>query len=100
MEVITGTSATAQSLAATVKCDQSIMEYNPTDIFTQSDLQRLTTSNSVNGDIVIRGEHLKTLENVEAINGFLGISDSTLESLGNLTEITGDFWTSFCSDPL
>ncbi|MDP1744342.1 MAG: hypothetical protein Q8L90_02120 [Bacteroidota bacterium] len=71
------------------------MEYNPTDIFTQSDLQKLTTSNSINGNIVIRGEHLKKLEKVETIDGFLGISDSDIESLGDLTEITGDFWTSF-----
>jgi hypothetical protein len=71
------------------------MEYNPTDIFTQSDLQKLTTSNSISGDIVIRGEHLKKLEKIETIDGFLGISDSAIESLGDLTEITGDFWTSF-----
>jgi len=71
------------------------MEYNPTDIFTQSDLQKVTTSNSIRGDIVIRGEHLKRLEKVETIDGFLGISDSDIESLGDLTEITGDFWTSF-----
>jgi hypothetical protein len=71
------------------------MEYNPTDIFTQSDVEKLTNSNSINGDIVIRGEHLKKLEKVETINGFLGISDSDIESLGDLTDITGDFWTSF-----
>ena len=83
------------TLAATVKCDQSIMEYNPTDIFTQTDLEKLTTSNSISGDVVIRGEHLKKLEEVETIDGFLGISDSDIESLGDLIEITGDFWTSF-----
>lgn len=71
------------------------MEYNPTDIFTQSDLLKLTTSNLINADIVIRGEHLRKLEKVKTIDGFLGISDSDIESLGDLTEITGDFWTSF-----
>jgi hypothetical protein len=71
------------------------MEYNPTDIFTKSDLQKLTTSNSISGDIVIRGEHIEKLEHIEVISGSLCICDSVVESLGDLIEITGDFWTSF-----
>ena len=71
------------------------MEYNPVDIFTQRDLQKQVVGNSINVDIIIRGEHLKTLNNIFIINGFLGISDSSLETLGDLKEITGDFWTSF-----
>lgn len=71
------------------------MGYNPTNIFTKTDLQKITISNSISGDIVIRGEHLKKLEKIEMIDGFLGISDSNIESLGDLIEITGDFWTSF-----
>ena len=71
------------------------MEYNPTDIFTQSDLQKLTTSNSISGDIVIRGEHITKLENIEVISGSFCVCDSVIESLDDLIEITGDFWTSF-----
>jgi len=71
------------------------MTYDPSNIFTQDDLRELTKSRLVNKDIIIRGEHLKVLSGVEKINGFLGISDSSLESLGDLKEITGDFWMSF-----
>ena len=71
------------------------MEYNPSDIFTQSDLEKIIKSNTIDRDIIIRGEHIRKLEKVEKILGFLGISDSSIESLGDLIEITGDFWTSF-----
>ena len=78
------------------------MAYNTTDIYTLDDLEKIISSSTIIGDIVIRGEHLKKLSEVEKINGFLGISDSYIESLGNLKEITGDFWTSFhtVSSPL
>jgi hypothetical protein len=65
------------------------------DIFTLSDIKSATNSEIINADIVIRGEHLKSLENVTLINGTLGISESSLESLGELKEISADFWTSF-----
>jgi hypothetical protein len=65
------------------------------DIFTSSDIKSATDSEIVNADIVIRGEHLKSLENVTLINGTLGISESSIESLGTLKEISADFWTSF-----
>lgn len=65
------------------------------DIFTASDLNAAANHGTINADIVIRGEHLKSLENISLINGTLGISESSLESLGELTEISSDFWTSF-----
>jgi len=70
------------------------MTYNPLDVFTQTDLSKLTKSGIINGDIIVRGEHLAVLNGVKKINGFLGVSDSNLESLGDLKEITGDFWMS------
>jgi len=70
------------------------MTYDPSDIFTQADLKRLIKSGTINKDVIVRGEQLKTLSGVEKIKGFLGISDSSLESLGDLKEITGDFWMS------
>jgi hypothetical protein len=70
------------------------MIYDPSDIFTDIDIKRLTESGIIQKDIVIRGEHLQKLSDVDKITGFLGISDSSLESLGELKEITGDFWTS------
>jgi hypothetical protein len=71
------------------------MTYNPVDIFISKDLKDQTVSKVINRDIIIRGQYLKKIEGVEKIFGSLGISDSTLESLGDLNEITGDFWTSF-----
>ena len=70
------------------------MPYDPIDIRTSSDLKHLTKSGIIKKDIVIRGEHIKALEGVEKIEGFLGISDSNIESLGLLEEITGNFWIS------
>ena len=68
------------------------MTYNPTDIFSQIDLLNVTNSSRIDTDIIIRGELIKTLGEVEKINGFLGISDSSIESLGNLKRIKKDFW--------
>jgi len=48
------------------------MTYNPLDIFTQTDLSKLTKSGIINGDIIVRGEHLAVLNGVKKINGFLG----------------------------
>ena len=70
------------------------MTYDPSDIFTQDDLRVLAKSGIITKDIVVRGEHLKVINGIEKIKGFLGISDSALESLGDLKEITGDFWMS------
>lgn len=70
------------------------MSYNPTDIYTQTDLNAVTKSSRVTTDIIIRGEFLKTLGEIEKINGFLGISDASIENLGNLKKIQKDFWIS------
>jgi len=70
------------------------MTYNPSDIFSKADLSKITKSRTVNKDIIVRGEHLNVLKGIEKINGSLGISDSSLENLGELKEITGDFWMS------
>jgi hypothetical protein len=66
-------------------------------IFISSDLESYITSNLIEENIVIRGEHLKKLNGIKTIKGFLGISDSSIENLGDLVEIKGDFWTSFNS---
>ena len=70
------------------------MTYDPKDIFTQDDLTRLIKSGTINKDIIIRGDYLQVLNGVEKVKGCLGISDSSLKSLGDLKEITGDFWMS------
>lgn len=70
------------------------MNYNPTDILTQDDLDNLSQSYVIETDIIIRGEFIKTFGENEKVNGFLGISDSSLENLGELREIQKDFWIS------
>lgn len=70
------------------------MAYDPSDIFSQTDIIKLIKSKTINKDIIIRGEHLTILNGLEKINGSLGVSDSNLESLGELKEITGDLWIS------
>ncbi len=70
------------------------MNYNPTDIYTTSDLRQITTSKEIHSDIIIRGENIKELNEVEKINGFLGVSDSTIESFGTLKEVKGNLFIS------
>lgn len=73
------------------------MTKEPLNIFISSDLESYITSNIIEENIIIRGEHLKKLNGIKTINGFFGISDSTIENLGELVEIKGNFWTSFKS---
>jgi len=70
------------------------MTYDSSDILTIMDLQNLAKSGLIEKDVVTRGEQLCELSGVEIIKGSLGISDSSLESLGDLIEITEDFWMS------
>ena len=70
------------------------MNYNPTDIFTATDLKKIISKNEIHSDIIIRGENIKKLEKVEKVNGFLGVSDSTIESFGRLKEVKGNLFIS------
>ena len=68
------------------------MSYNPKDIYTTFDLNKVTNSKVVHSDIIIRGEYIKILDEVEIVNGFIGISDSNIESLGDLKAVKGNFF--------
>ncbi len=70
------------------------LNYNPTDIFTATDLKKIISKNEIHSDIIIRGENIKKLEKVEKVNGFLGVSDSTIESFGTLKEVKGNLFIS------
>lgn len=70
------------------------MNYNPTNIFTTTDLKKIITKNEIHSDIIIRGEKIKRLEKIEKVNGFLGVSDSTIESFGTLKEVKGNLFIS------
>jgi len=70
------------------------LNYNPIDIFTTTDLKKIINKNEIHSDIIIRGENIKKLEKVEKINGFLGVSDSTIESFGTLKEVKGNLFIS------
>lgn len=73
------------------------MTKEPLYIVIPSDLESHINSNLIEENIIIHGEHLKELNGVKIINGFLGISNSSIENLGELVEIKGDFWISFKS---
>jgi hypothetical protein len=70
------------------------MSYNSSDIYLQTDLDIVTKAKAINQSIIFRGRQLTTLIGVEQINGSLGISDSILETLGDLKIITEEFWIS------
>ena len=63
-------------------------------MFTATDLEKIITKNEIHSDIIIRGENIKKLEKVEKVNGFLGVSDSTIESFGTLKEVKGNLFIS------
>ena len=70
------------------------MTYNPTDISTPNELKNIIKSKRIDLDIIIRDEFINSLGNVVEINGFLGISDANIQSLGNLKVVRKDFWIS------
>ncbi|MGB1284361.1 MAG: hypothetical protein ACPG44_07840 [Polaribacter sp.] len=70
------------------------MTYDPTNIYTLLDLKKITVSNEIHSDIIIRGENIKALEGVERVNGFLGFSDSSIQNLGSLKEVKSNFFIS------
>jgi hypothetical protein len=70
------------------------LNYNQIDIFTVGDLKKIIIRNEINSDIIIRGENIKKLEIVEKVNGFLGVSDSAIESFGTLKEVKGNLFIS------
>jgi len=66
----------------------------PIEIFENKDLEKLIKDNYIESDIVIRGELIHDLGNVTEIIGDLGIRDSSLNSLGELKKVDGNFWIS------
>lgn len=70
------------------------MTYNPTDISTIFELKNIIKLSIIDTDIIIRGENIKSLGNVEKVTGFLGFSDSNIQTLGNLKMVKKDFWIS------
>lgn len=70
------------------------MESNPIDIYTTVELKKLVFSNEVNADIIIREGNIKSLENIEKVNGLCGFCDSIVNNLGNLKKVVGDFFIS------
>ena len=70
------------------------MDNEQLDIYYESDLKKLIIEGVISRDIIVRGEQLNRLYNIQKIKGCLGICDSSLESLDDLKEITGDFWIS------
>ncbi len=70
------------------------MYETPSDVFTATDLKRLIKSSTIEGSVTIRGEHLEELSGVRTVKGDLGIGNSSVRSLGQLREITGNFWIS------
>lgn len=70
------------------------MDYNPIDIFTPSELKKVIQFNEINADVIIRGETITSLDGVERVNGFLGFSDTAIESLGTLKKVKNNFFIS------
>lgn len=64
-------------------------------MFNDSDLiEKLKTTKIFDSDLIIRGESIADIGEIERINGTLGINNSGIENLGKLIEIKKDFWIS------
>lgn len=70
------------------------MSYNPIYINHQHELDSFISNGIIIKDIVIKGENPISFDSVHKIDGLLGLSETTLKSLGNIQEITGGFWIS------
>ena len=68
------------------------------DIYSPEDLLSITKDGIVFGDVVIR-DGIDTIEGVKMIQGYLGITQRTIVSLGSLEEITGELWISIHEEP-
>jgi len=68
------------------------------EVYTINELKNLLKYNVIHNNLVIRGGYIKSLEGVSSINGSLGINDARIESLGELIEISNDFWISYYSE--
>ena len=61
------------------------------DIYSEKDLAAVIVDGEIKTSVVLRGSGVKSLGCVQVVHGDLGLSDSVLESLGELREIRGDF---------
>ncbi len=57
-------------------------------------IENLNKSKIFDPDLIIHGASITNLGVIEKINGTLGINNSGIENLGNLTKILKDFWIS------
>ncbi len=67
------------------------MEFSSVDIYTLLDLMKFVSENKPFTNVVIRGNEISTLGEIEVFNGSICVCDSTLESLGSLKEVKGSF---------
>jgi hypothetical protein len=78
-----------------INSNQKSDSYNIDDynIFSIQKLNSLIDEQGfIKGDIVIRGNEIKTLGNLKKVYGSLGIDSNTLENLGDLIYVKKDFW--------
>lgn len=67
------------------------MYSRPLDVYTQHELEETVYSTRENRNIVLRGEFLETLQNIEKIEGSIAIIAPKVKSLGNLKKVNGNF---------
>jgi hypothetical protein len=63
------------------------------DVYSQKDLDRINNNGVISSSIVFRNDTIATIKELKLIQGSLGISECSIQSLGSLERINGDFWT-------
>jgi hypothetical protein len=64
------------------------------DVYSQKDLDRINNNGVISSSIVFRNDTIATIKELKLIQGSLGISECSIQSLGSLERINGDFWMS------
>jgi hypothetical protein len=64
------------------------------DVYSQKDLDRINNNGVISSSIVFRNDTIATIKELKLIQGSLGISECSIQSLGSLERIKGDFWMS------
>lgn len=64
------------------------------DVYSETDLLRINKYGVINNSVVFRNDAIRVIKDLKLINGSLGISECSIQSLGSLKRIKGDFWMS------
>lgn len=64
------------------------------DVYSETDLLRINKNGVIYNSVVFRNDTISVITDLKIIHGSLGLSECSIQSLGSLERINGDFWMS------